>query len=103
MIARLWSARVTKANNNLYLNHFSNAVLPELCKLDGYVSSTVLTRFAGDTTEILVTTVWRSFESIDAFASRDREAAVVAPEAAALLLDYDRRVKHFEIAVSDSR
>jgi len=100
MIARIWSARAAKSNANLYLKHFSHAVLPELRKLDGYVSSNVLTRANHDVIEILVTTIWRSLESIDAFAAPDREAAVVAPEAAALLIDFDRRVKHYEVAVS---
>jgi hypothetical protein len=50
--------------------------------------------------EITVTTVWTGFEAIEAFAHPDREAAVVAPEAAALLSDYDRRVRHYEIALT---
>jgi len=52
--------------------------------------------------EILVITVWQSISAIDAFAGPDREAAVVAPEAATLLTDYDRRVRHFEIARTDN-
>ena len=55
-----------------------------------------------DEFEILVITVWQSFSAIDAFAGPDREAAVVAPEAAALLTHYDRRVRHFEIARTDN-
>ena len=47
-------------------------------------------------------TVWQSLSAIDAFAGPDREAAVVAPEAAALLTDYDRRVRHFEVATTDN-
>jgi len=49
-----------------------------------------------------VLTVWQSNSAIDAFAGPDREAAVVAPEAAALLTDYDRRVRHFEVATTDN-
>lgn len=101
MIARLWSARTTQAQSQAYLQHFSHAVLPALGKCVGYVSSTVLTRPADAAIEILVITVWQSFDAIDAFAGTDREAAVVAPEAAALLTDYDRRVRHFEIASMD--
>jgi heme-degrading monooxygenase HmoA len=100
MIARVWSARATKPNADLYLKHFSHAVLPELRKLDGYVSSNVLTRANDDVVEIQVTTIWRSFESINAFAAPDREAAVVAPEAVAVLIDFDHRVKHYEVAVA---
>lgn len=101
MIARLWSARTTQAQSRLYLQHFSSGVLPALKKFDGYVSSSVLTRCTENAFEILVMTVWQSFSAIDAFAGPDREAAVVAPEAAALLTDYDRRVRHFEIAATD--
>lgn len=101
MIARLWSARTTQAKSQAYLQHFSGAVLPALREFDGYISSTVLTLPSNDGTEILVITVWQSFSAIDGFAGRDREAAVIAPEAAALLSDYDRRVRHFEVATAD--
>jgi heme-degrading monooxygenase HmoA len=101
MIARLWSARTTHAQSHSYLRHFSEAVLPALRKFEGYISATVMTRAAEDKLEILVMTVWQCLAAIDAFAGLDREAAVVAPEAAALLSDYDRRVRHFEIASKD--
>jgi heme-degrading monooxygenase HmoA len=101
MIARLWSARTTQVQSQAYLRHFSEAVRPALRRFEGYVSSTVLTRTTDAATEILVITAWQSFAAIDAFAGADREASVVAPEAAALLTDYDRRVRHFEIACTD--
>lgn len=101
MIVRLWSARTTHAHSGAYLQHFSNQVLPALRKFAGYVSSSVLTRPTESALEILVMTVWQSFTPIDAFAGPDREAAVGAPEAAALLTDYDRRVRHFEVATTD--
>jgi hypothetical protein len=40
-------------------------------------------------------------ESVRKFAGPDFEAAVVANEAAALLTEFDRSVRHFEIAISD--
>jgi len=33
-------------------------------------------------------------------AGADRESAVVAPEAAALLTDFDKRVRHYEVGLS---
>jgi heme-degrading monooxygenase HmoA len=101
MIARLWSARATQAQSRLYLRHFSDSVLPALQRFEGYVSSSVLTRPVDGAIEILVITVWKSLAAIDAFAGANREAAVVAPDAAALLSDYDRHVRHFEIASTD--
>jgi heme-degrading monooxygenase HmoA len=102
MIARLWSACATPTQSQTYLQHFSAAVLPELRKLEGFVSHTVLARPVASEVEILVITIWQSLEAIDAFANPDREVAVVAPEAAALLTNYDRRVRHFEVASSDA-
>jgi len=102
MVVRFWSARTTNAQSRAYLQHFSSEVLPALRKFAGYVSSSVLTRPTESTVEILVLTVWQSLSAIDAFAGPDREAAVVAPEAVALLTDYDRRVRHFEVATTDN-
>jgi len=101
MIARLWSARTTEAKSLDYLRHFSDTVLPALRSVEGYVSVTVLTRPSEAAIEILVITVWQSFAAIERFAGKGREAAVVSPEAAALLTDYDRCVRHFEMPLTD--
>ena len=99
-IVRRWSAHATEAQLPKYLEHFSKNVLPELRRVDGFLGVTVSTRPAECEAEILVETTWRSLEDIRAFAGPDLEAAVVAPEAAALLKDYDRRARHTEIAIS---
>jgi heme-degrading monooxygenase HmoA len=101
MIARLWSARTTPALADSYLQHFEQNVQPELHKVEGFLGATVSTRPVPASIEILVTTYWASFASIDAFAGADREAAVVAAEAAALLTDFDKRVRHYEVAVAE--
>jgi heme-degrading monooxygenase HmoA len=102
MIARLWSARATPENWPAYERHFTDNVIPELRAQKGYVASNLLKREAGDEIEITVMTFWRSLEAIDAFSGADREAAVVAPQAAAFLSSYDRKVLHFELAFADT-
>lgn len=101
MIARIWSARTTAALCGKYLDHFAKAVRPMLATIKGYTGAMVTTRESGSQIEVVVTTFWQSLESIDSFAGIDREAAVVAPEAAALLTDFDKRVKHYELAFAD--
>jgi len=101
-IARHWSARTTEAQLPKYLEHFSKNVLPELRRVSGFLAATVSIRHSDNEPEIFVETTWRSLEAIRAFTGADLEAAVVAPDAAALLTDYDGRVRHFEIAVSTS-
>jgi uncharacterized protein YciI/heme-degrading monooxygenase HmoA len=100
-ILRRWSARTTEAQVPRYLEHFSKNVLPELRRVQGYLGATVSLRRGENEVEILVESNWRSLESIRNFAGRDLEAAVVAPEAAALLTSFDRRVQHSEIAITD--
>jgi len=101
MIARLWSARTNTANSTKYLEHFWQNVVPTLQKVEGYLGATVLVRSHHDLVEILVTTTWKSFAAVDAFAGPDRGRAVVGAEAAALLSDYDRHVRHYEVAQLD--
>lgn len=99
-IARHWCARTTEAQLPKYLEHFSKNVLPELRRVSGFLAATVSIRHSDNEAEIFVETTWRSLEAIRAFTGADLEAAVVAPEAAALLTDFDRRVRHYEIAIS---
>jgi heme-degrading monooxygenase HmoA len=101
MVARVWSARTTYAQFDSYLDHFAHAVRPELRRVQGFLGATVNTRPTPDFVEIQVTTYWASLAAIDAFAGADREAAVVAAEAAALLIDYDKRVRHYEVALAE--
>jgi len=101
MIARFWSARTTPALCDSYLHHFREAVRPELRRVGGFLGATVCTRALTASVEILVTTYWNSFAAVDAFAGADREAAVVAAEAAVLLTDFDKRVRHYEVALAE--
>jgi len=99
-ILRRWSARSTEAQLPKYLDHFSKNVLPELRRVPGYLGATVSLRRAEGEVEIFVETNWRSLDSIRNFAGSDLEAAVVAPEAVALLTSFDRRVQHSEIVLT---
>ena len=101
MIARLWSARATPAQAPAYVEHLRTQVLPAVRGVDGYAGAQLLQRPGPDEVEILVITWWRSLEAIRGFAGDDLEGAVVADEAAALLTDFDRRVRHYELVVGD--
>ena len=101
MIVRLWSAHVGELQSRAYLDHVRGNVLPRLRALDGYAGATILSRRIEGKVEILVATLWRSLEAICEFAEPDLEAAVVANEAAALLSKFDRRVRHYELTMTD--
>jgi cytidine deaminase len=101
MIARVWSAQATPAQAPAYVEHLRSQVLPTLRKLDGFGGARLLERTTGAGVEILVVTFWRSLDSLRRFAPADLEEAVVAEEAIALLTNYDRRVRHYEVVVSE--
>jgi heme-degrading monooxygenase HmoA len=77
-------------------------ILPKLRALDGYRGAWLFERSLASDVEIVVTTFWRSVDAIRAFAGDELDRAVVAPEAAALLTQFDRRVRHYEVAVKDN-
>ena len=51
--------------------------------------------------EIVVVTWWESLEAIHGFAGADIERAVVEDDAAALLIDFEECVQHFDLVLSD--
>lgn len=101
MVVRFWSARTTELRLPEYLRHFNNHVLPHLRSKEGFLEARVLTQSDGVVVEMIVETLWTSFESIERFAGPDRESAVVAEEAVHLLTSYDRRVRHYEVKVRE--
>jgi heme-degrading monooxygenase HmoA len=101
VIARLWSAHATRAHAPAYIEHLTTRVLPAVSSLEGYAGAMLLERECSNAVEIIVITLWRSLESIRGFAGADLEQAVVADEAAALLTQFDRRVRHYDVAIKD--
>jgi heme-degrading monooxygenase HmoA len=101
MIARVWSAQSTPDRAPAYAEHLRNQVLPVLKSMDGYGGAMLLQRPTAGAVEIVVITFWQSLDAIRGFSGGDLDRAVVAEEAAALLTQFDGRVKHFEAAVND--
>jgi heme-degrading monooxygenase HmoA len=101
MIARVWSAQTTATQAPAYVEHLRTQVLPVLQTLKGYGGVLLLQRAIPGATEVQVITFWQSLDSVRDFAGADLERAVVADEAAALLTEFDRRVRHYEVALSD--
>jgi heme-degrading monooxygenase HmoA len=97
MIIREWRGRAPLADAARYPAHFRGKVLPQLQAIDGFVGGHLGQQQFGDSVEFLVLTRWASMDAIRAFAGPDVETAVVEPEAAAALADYDPKVRHYEV------
>jgi heme-degrading monooxygenase HmoA len=100
MIARVWRGSTRAAHADDYLRHLKTRVLPELSSIGGHRGVDVLRRPHDDGVEFVVITWWESIDAIRSFAGPDVERAVVPAEAQALLEEYDRRARHYELAAT---
>ena len=107
MIARVWSARTTPDRTTPYFDYLREHVIPDLMGIDGFREVMLLSGETDGATEstvdVQVITMWDSLDAIRAFAGSDVEAAVVTPEAAALLTGHDRRTRHYEVVLREGR
>ena len=94
MIVRTWSARATKTGADAYGAYFEQTLLPQLRELDGFSGAFLLARDDNGLVELTAHTLWESLEAIRAFAGDDITAAVVEPEALAVLHHSDPTVVH---------
>ena len=97
MISRHWRGLARASQAETYIRHLRTETFPALRKLPGFVSASILSRRLGEGVEFLIVTQWESLEAVAGFAGRDPEAAVVPAGVAAMMIEYDRRVRHFEV------
>jgi heme-degrading monooxygenase HmoA len=98
MIARIWRGVAdTPANADAYERHVTRSVFPSLAAIAGHRGARVLRRADRGRVEFLVITFWDSMAAIREFAGEAADAAVVEPEARAVLAEYDDFVRHYEI------
>jgi mannose-6-phosphate isomerase-like protein (cupin superfamily) len=104
VIARRWRGWADgPANAESYVTHFDGVVRPQLEATDGFVDATLeRVERGGGRVEIVVVTRWASMDAIGSFAGDDVAAAVVEPEAQAVLDDFDSHVRHIELRDGDA-
>jgi heme-degrading monooxygenase HmoA len=97
MISRQWRglAHANQAQN--YVAHLRTETFPSLKNIPGFVDASILARACGGGVEFLVATRWESLDAIAKFAGADAEAAVLPAKAAAMMIEYDPRARHFEV------
>ena len=98
MIARHWRGLVKSDRAAEYEEHLRSETFPALERIQGFLGADILKRGLESGIEFLVITRWKSIESIEQFAGADAEAAVVPPKAQAMMINYDQRARHYEVA-----
>jgi len=79
-----------------YVKHLRAETFPALRKIPGFVDASILSRPLGSGVEFLIVTRWDSMDAVARFAGADSEAAVLPANAADMMIEYDRRARHFE-------
>jgi heme-degrading monooxygenase HmoA len=102
MIARHWRGVAYSREAAAYVEHLRMETFPRLARLAGFIDASVLRRDETEGVEFLVITNWLSLDAIVAFAGSDPELAVVPERVRAMMIEYDRRARHYEL-VSSSR
>ena len=97
MIFRQWRGLARAERADEYVEHLRHDTFPQLARIPGFVDASILRRSVERGVEFLVVTRWRSLDAIRRFAGADAEIAVVPENVQQMMLDYDRRVAHYEV------
>jgi heme-degrading monooxygenase HmoA len=97
MISRQWRGLAKPECAAAYIEHLHSEVFPQLVQLAGFHDAAILRRDLARGVEFIVVTVWQSLDAIHSFAGRDVEAAVVPAKVQAMMIEYDRTVRHYEV------
>jgi heme-degrading monooxygenase HmoA len=66
-------------------------------QLPGFHDASILRRDVEQGVEFLVVTVWKSLDAIRSFSGNDPESAVVPAKVQQMMIEYDRRPRHYEV------
>jgi heme-degrading monooxygenase HmoA len=97
MISRHWQCIAKADLSDEYVQHLQSETFPALRSIPGFVAASVQRRDVGSGVEFVVITHWESMESIRRFAGADAEEAVVPGKARDMMVEFDARVRHYEI------
>lgn len=100
MISRHWTGIARPDRADEYVRHLQAETFPQLASLPGFVQASILRREVRSGTEFRVVTLWESIEAIRAFAGDDPEAAVVPDSVRGIMLEFDERAVHYQVAES---
>ncbi len=100
MISRHWKGVAKPGEAENYITHLKTETFPRLSEINGFIEASILKRAVAQGTEFLIITVWESIEAIERFAGKPADIAVVPEVVQAMMIEYDKKVSHYEIAAS---
>lgn len=100
MISRHWKCIARPHESERYLRHLRETTFPQLAAIHGFLGASVLRRAVPEGIQFLVATRWRSLEVIRQFAGEPEDQAVVPVPVQAMMVAFDTRAEHFELAAT---
>jgi len=97
VISRQWRGLAYASRAWDYIVHLREQTFPQLRRIPGFVDASILQRNLDPGVEFVVVTRWASMAAIREFAGNDAVGAVVPPEVRAMMIEYDKTVRHYEI------
>jgi len=97
MISRQWRGLARLEKEAAYQEHLQADTFPAIRRIEGFVDATILKRSVANGVEFLIVTRWKTMDAIARFAGDDAEVAVVPKNVQEMMLEYDVRVRHYEV------
>lgn len=97
MISRQWRGLAKQSQADKYIEHLRHETFPKLEEIPGFVNASIHRRTVPGGVEFLIVTIWESIDAIKGFAGTDVETAVVPPSVQEMMVEYDNRVRHYQI------
>ena len=100
MISRQWHGVAKSTRADEYVEHLRTETFPQLSKIPGFIDASILKRNVRQGIEFLIVTHWESIGAIEQFAGLDADVAVVPAKVQEMMIEYDRRVLHYEVVAN---
>jgi heme-degrading monooxygenase HmoA len=97
VISRQWRGLAKSTHADEYVEHLRTETFPQLAKIPGFINASILRRGVREGVEFLIVTHWESIGAIEQFSGQDSEVAVVPERVQNMMIEYDRRVRHYEV------
>jgi hypothetical protein len=97
LILRQWRGLARSERAQDYIRHLRTETFPALEEIPGFVDASILSRTLATGVEFQIVTRWESMDAVIEFAGVDPEVSVVPPQVVEMMVEYDRRARHFEI------
>jgi hypothetical protein len=97
MISRQWRGLAKSTLADEYVAHLRTETFPQLSKIPEFVNASILRRTVPEGVDFLIVTNWDSIKAIEQFSGRELEAAVVPESVQKMMIEYDHKVRHYEV------